>query len=277
MTDQRPRVTVLMTVYNGERFLPAAVRSVLEQTFPNLELLVVDDGSVDATARILAQFAEDDERVRILRNARNLGRSASAALGVEHASGEFLARLDADDVSEPRRIERQVAFLEEHHDIDVVGSWATEIDERDVAVGMRRVPTEPREIRELIWANPIIHSSSMVRHEALLRIGSYDRSLPNLEDYELWFRGAASGLRMANLPEPLIRYRVAPHQWRKRKSATWRRTQLRVGWTGCWRLRLGIAAYVGVAAPVIKSLFPERYGAVAQRWFRRFDPRQRTA
>ena len=270
-----PTVSVLMTVYNGGHHVASAVESVLAQSFRDLELLVIDDGSDDGTTPLLEAFAARDPRVRILRNPGNRGRSFSAHRGVDEARGHLVARLDADDWAFPHRLESQVRFLRDRPDVDIVGSWAIEIDEDGVERALRRVPTESSAVRRLIWANPIINSSVMFRRQRVLDVGSYDATLPYLEDYDLWFRCADAGLVMANIPEPLIRYRVSMAQHRKRRSPKWQRAQIRVGWGGCMRLRLGPMAFLGVTAPLVKAMFPERYGMAVQKIFRKFDPRDR--
>ena len=269
----KPLVSVVMAVFNGEPHLSSAIESILHQTFTDFELLVIDDGSTDATPSVLGAYAMRDRRVRVLRNEANRGRSFSARRGVQESAGSLIARLDADDWAYPERLQQQVAYLQAHPDVAVLGSWAIDVNEQGVEQSTRRVPTQPTLVRRLIWTNPIINSSVMFRKDAIVDLGSYDASLEYLEDYQLWFRCAEAGLVLANLPEPLIRYRNSPAQHRKRKRTKWRLAQFRVGWGGCMRLGLGPIAYLGVAAPVIKSLFPHRYATIVNRCFRRFDPR----
>ena len=207
-----PVVSVVMPVYNGERFLAEAVESVLGQTYANFELVAVDDASTDASGRILDRYR--DPRVRVLKNDRNLGGARSANRGIAEARGVYVARLDQDDVSLPRRLEKQVEFLERHPDIAVVGTWAEIIDEQGREIGHRRFATESADLREaLLRFCALVHSSVMFRRDPVMAAGSYGTSAlgRHCRDYELWLR-LSETLRLANLPEVLVKYRVHPEQ-----------------------------------------------------------------
>ena len=201
-----PRVSVLMPVYNGERFLALAVESILGQTFREFELIIVDDGSTDGSARILSRF--DDPRIRRLRNDRNEGITQSLNRGLELASGDYVCRMDSDDVSVPTRIERQIGFMEEHTEIAVVGSFATVIDSTGTAVDTERYPQSASDIRKTLFVhNPFAHGAVMIRSSVLKECGAYDARFLHNEDYDLWLRVAARH-PLANIPEPLLHRRV---------------------------------------------------------------------
>ena len=204
-----PRVTVLMAVFNGERYVREAIESILGQTFGDFELLIVNDGSTDGTPAILDSY--QDPRVRVIHNEHNLGLSRSLNKGFAHARGRYIARMDADDISERDRLEQQVAFLMRHPEVVVVGSWYRIVDHDGRQVGQRWVPCTDVEIRwTLEFCSPFAHSAVMIpRHVLAGEVGPYDESLVYAMDYDLWTRLAVRG-RLANLDRFLVRWRLAP-------------------------------------------------------------------
>ena len=196
------RVSVVMSVYNGERFLREAVDSILGQTYRDLELIVVNDGSKDGSAEILEGQGRVDSRLRVYHQA-NMGLTRSLNRGVGLSTGEYIARMDADDVADPRRIEAQVAFMDRHPDVGLLGTGYQEIDAGGRVIGVKRFPTADAIIRAtLIRYNPFFHASVMLRREVFDAVGLYDVGWPSVEDYELWFR-VAQRFGLANLAEPL--------------------------------------------------------------------------
>ena len=203
-----PRVSVILPVHDGERWLSESVESVLGQTLRELELIVVDDGSRDATPEILAGFARRDPRVRVVAHEVNRGLIASLNHGVSLARGELVARQDDDDVSLPERFERQVAWLERHPRVGLLGTDYYRVEETGREL-LRRPPRGDVEIRwRLLFGNVWCHASMMLRRELLESEGpELYRLWLHAEDYELWVRLLARS-RGATLPEPLVRYRV---------------------------------------------------------------------
>jgi hypothetical protein len=201
-----PRVTVLMTVFNGERHLREAIDSVIGQTFGDFELLVVDDGSTDGTAALLD--AVSDPRVRVTRNDENLGLTPSLNRGLALARGALVARHDADDVSEPERLARQVAFLDANPEVALVGAWYRKIDDAGASLGERTLPMDHDRIRlALNFYCPFVHSAAAFRASVVREMGGYDEAFVYAQDYDLWSRLAVAH-RVANVGEPLVRYRV---------------------------------------------------------------------
>jgi glycosyl transferase family 2 len=202
-----PAVTVLMGVYNNELFVREAIDSILAQSCRDFELLVVDDGSTDATAAILASY--DDRRLRVLRNERNVGLTRSLNRGLRVARGALIARQDADDMSSPERLARQVAFLESHPDVVVLGTQFVSLDawrHRLMTLWMRC--ETPLGIRwQLLFENPFVHSSVMFRRDVIVdHYGGYDERFRTNQDIELWSRIAPEH-RLRNLPEALVTLR----------------------------------------------------------------------
>ncbi|MBI3160554.1 MAG: glycosyltransferase family 2 protein [Chloroflexi bacterium] len=199
-----PEITVLMSVHNGAATLPEALAGALAQTWRDFELLVIDDGSTDATPEMLSRFT--DPRLRVVRNERNLGLTASLNRGLALAQGEYIARMDADDISLPERLARQVRFMKSHPEVAVCGTWVQTFGEREE---VWRFPSKHEELRcEMLFENVLAHGSVMLRCAALeahdLR---YDERLVRAQDYDLWAR-LSRHAALANLPEVLLRYRL---------------------------------------------------------------------
>jgi hypothetical protein len=197
-----------MPVHNGERFLREAVESILTQTFTDLELIVVDDGSTDGTPAILEELAKRDPRLIVIRFDVNQGVSEAANEGCRRSRGRFIARMDADDVSLPERLEKELAFLEANPDVAVVGSWVRRIDEHGTPGAVQTFPCEPALVAwSMLFFNSIAHPTALFRREALTIASVYTSEYPRTEDYAL-LSGLSRHTRLANIPEVLLHYRV---------------------------------------------------------------------
>jgi glycosyltransferase involved in cell wall biosynthesis len=202
-----PLVSVLLAVHNDSRFLGQAVHSVLRQTVRDLELIVVDDASTDETPALLATVA--DSRLVVIRNDQKLGLAASLNRALDQAGGRYVARLDADDVALPDRLERQLARIAKHSRPAVVGTAVLDVDEAGRVGTLHRNPSSPQGVRwHALFGAPFFHPTVLVDREPLGRRRlRYDPSYEESEDYDLWARllGVADG---TNLPEPLVLKRV---------------------------------------------------------------------
>jgi len=207
-----PLVSVLLPVYNDSKTIAQSIRSILGQTFRDFELIIVDDGSSDNTPQIVGSF--EDPRIHLIANKHNLGLAPTLnrALGV--ASGDYIARQDADDIALPHRLEKQFVFLRSHLDVAMVGSRAIVIDEQGLEKGFWDYPpVDDIDIKwNLLFRNPFIHSSVMMRRVVLDRTGLYTEDpvifRAFVEDYELWSR-INDVAKSANFEEPLVKYRVS--------------------------------------------------------------------
>lgn len=203
---KHPMVTVLMAVYNGERYVRKAIESILEQTFSDFEFLIVDDGSSDGSGEILRAYP--DARIRVLTNAGNMGLSASLNRGLELSRGDYVARIDADDVSLPMRLQAQVKFLDTHSDIVLVGSKYETINASGHSMERVKVLTHPSAIRFcLLFDNPICHSSVMFRRRMVIEAGGYDPRVEVGQDFDLWNRLVYMG-GITQIPETLVQLRL---------------------------------------------------------------------
>lgn len=206
MSERPAAIDVLVTVYNGERFLAQTLDSVLAQTFADWRLIVVDDQSTDGTAAILADYAARDPRITVLPGPHQ-GIAAAANAGLAHVTAPLLARLDGDDIALPERLQVQHDFLQRHPDVLAVGSDVMLIDENNKRLRRRRAPVGWEKIRDILQTrNCMCHPSSMLRSEALRRIGGYRAKFRNSLDYDLWLRVAEIG-KIENIAQDLLLYR----------------------------------------------------------------------
>lgn len=203
----QPLVSVILPVYNGAKTIKRAVESILVQSFSNFELIIINDGSNDETPQILNSFT--DSRIKILHQ-ENSGITVALNKGVEAANGKYIARMDADDISLPERLEKQVNFLEAHPDIAVVGC-ANKIIYQDGKEAVRyRAFTHNEIMKNFVKITPVPHSSVIMRKDALIDVGLYDpktdgsKKIWMTEDYDLWVRFAKKGYKFANLPDILL-------------------------------------------------------------------------
>ncbi len=212
-----PLVSVLLAVHNDARFLGEAVASVLHQTLDDLELLVVDDASTDETPAVLAKVS--DSRLVVLRNDEQAGLAASLNRGLEEANGRFVARLDADDVALPDRLQRQVERVRDDEQTGVVGSAIVDLDERGRRGRTHVMPQGATALRwHALFSSPFFHPTVFVDREVLDAHGlRYDPAFLESEDYDLWTRLFAY-VDGDNLPEPLVLKRVHAGQASQRRG-----------------------------------------------------------
>lgn len=204
-----PRVSILMPVYNVAPYLREAMDSILTQTFQDFELIVLDDCSPDNSAEILDTYT--DERIVRYRGEKNMGLSNVLNVGMQMARGEFIARMDSDDISTPERLATQVAFLDAHPEVDLC-SCGMELFGAKQETWVRETNVEDVKITAL-FHSPILHASSMWRREVFEQAGLlYKQEMVPAEDYDMWTRAMAAGLKLVNIPEVMYKYRIHPSQ-----------------------------------------------------------------
>ena len=207
---QSPAVSVVMSVYNGERFLRDAVDSILGQTFGDFELIVVDDGSTDRSRQILAAVV--DRRLRVIEQVHQ-GLASALNRGIDRAGASLIARMDSDDLSLPERLEKQYFFLQHNAAVALLGTAISIVDSGGTGIGTWQPPGEHASIsRQMIRANQFAHSTVMFRKEAFFAIGGYRQDLPFAQDYDLWLRMTAH-FQVANLEEMLLIRRIGADQY----------------------------------------------------------------
>lgn len=213
-----PMVTVLMSVYNGEKFLKEAIESILTQTFTDFEFLIINDGSTDDSVKIIESFR--DSRIRLINNEKNLKLIASLNKGISLARGRYIARMDSDDISMPERLEKEVDFLEKSLDYGLVGTCFTVIDGEGKEQYNVTYPSNNDLIKLFLSLNcPLAHGSVMGRTELFKQNLYGSKEYFAVEDYELWTR-MAKVTKIYNIPEYLFKYRIYGESFSNTKTQT---------------------------------------------------------
>lgn len=217
-----PKISVIMPVYNGERYLKEAIDSILSQTYGDFELIIIDDGSTDATEKMI--LAYQDHRIRYDKNEKNLGVAASLNRGLDLAKGEYVARMDADDISLSDRFEKQVNFMEAHPEVGVLGGAVLLL----FPEGTCKFPLSPSDdqIRvDLLFNSAFAHPAVMIRRSVLTGL-RYEEEFIKCEDYRLWTK-LAPVCKMANLSDVILQYRQHDGQVTQIQADTQRMERIR--------------------------------------------------
>lgn len=275
ISPNKPKIGVIMSTYNAAGHLDECFRSLADQTFRDFVVHIVDDNSRDDTPDIISRWCGEDSRFKLIgRNVKNQGLTKSLNHLLAVTDTEYIARIDADDIAMPNRLERQARFLDHHTDISVVGSWALEVDEQGRDGAIRSVAERHEDIgRMILRVNPMIHPSVMFRRSDIVRIGGYNVGYRTAQDYALWFACLENGLKLANIPEPLIRYRLSSGHMAKR-GLSYRKRDAAVRWHGAKALGCGPSARLTAAAiPIALGIVPGWARKLALRHRDRLDPR----
>jgi len=201
-----PKVSVLMPVYNGEKYLRKAIESILNQNYGNFELIIINDGSTDYTKDIILSYA--DGRIKYVENEKNIGLIGTLNKGLQLAIGKYIARMDCDDISLPDRLRKQVQFMEENEHVCICGAWIRFIGNAEDRVV--KYPVRHEDIKcKMLFSNPIAHPTAMMRVEFLRNNNLKYEDFKYAEDYELWSR-CIKKCQMHNIPEVLLEYRITP-------------------------------------------------------------------
>lgn len=196
-----------MSVFNCESYLEKSISSILDQTFKNFEFIIIDDGSTDGSLKVIKSFS--DKRIRFMTQ-ENAGLSASLNRGIRQAKSSLIARMDADDISHPDRLRKQVNFMEANPQCVCLGTNAIVIDMNGLELFTSELPISWQEIKKLLPTSPFFHSSTMIRKEVLLKCGGYNEEIKHhFEDIILWNQMAEIG-ELWNIKEPLLSYRLLP-------------------------------------------------------------------
>jgi len=263
------KVSIVMSAYNCESFLKQALDSIMNQSYTEFELILIDDASTDSTKIIIQNFAGKYSRISAIYNDVNQGLTANLNTAISLAKGEYIARMDADDISLPSRIQKQIKFLDEHPEIDLVGSAAYDINEYGEEIQLRQSPNLHDDIIALLpKANPITHSTVMFRKESFASIGYYNEAYRTTQDYDMWFRAAGKGLKFHNLQEILLKYRM-DNNYHKRKSFKYRLYDCKLRLQGFKYINLPFYRYYYALIPIILGMLPYKL----YRSIKKLDPR----
>lgn len=223
-------VSIVMPVYNGAKYLPQAIESVLDQTYKNFEFIIIDDGSSDNSPDIIEEYAQKDERIRFYRQ-KNSGVPVTLNNGIRLAQSEIIVRMDADDIMLPQRLEKQIPFLLSHPEATVVSCFAYHINSKGERIGKSGtypyIQSVEHSIRHMKKGGMIfcLHPGVMFWKNPILNVGGYDEKLPVSEDTDLWNRLADKQLYTIVMPERLMDYRIhmsaASSAWHKINYRNW--------------------------------------------------------
>ena len=204
-----PLVSVIMSVYNGEKYLVQAIDSILNQTYQNFEFIIIDDCSTDNSSHILQEYAQKDSRIKIIKKEKNIGIKGfikNLNLGISIAKGKYIARMDADDISLPERFQKQVDFLENNPEITLVGAQLNLINEQNKITGEAIAALQHRDIVKRITSQiQLFHPVIMFRKDQNIQ---YREKFLYCEDYDLYLNLITQGKKLANLNEKLLNYRI---------------------------------------------------------------------
>lgn len=263
-TLENPLVNVIIPVWNGEKTILRAVNSIIEQTYLNVEILIVNDASTDNTKTILDSLKEP--RVRIINLDKNIGRSAARNLAIDRAKGEYVAMLDADDWSYQDRIKEQVAYINKYN-VSLCGTWAYLVDSSGNKSEWRQ-PTTTEEIRKTILrSNTFIHSTVMAKKTVLEEFGGYNENIKWAEDYDLYLK-ISSKYPVGNVPIILCEY-TAPSGLKYSINEQW--NKIKVKWKAIFNYGYSKKNLVYLLTPLIAILIPRRLKV----WLKTFLIRKR--
>lgn len=209
LESKSPLITILMIVRNEERFLNYALDSILASSFESFELIVINDASTDKTSKILETVSLRDNRCRVLDNNTQIGLAASLNKAFRCSKGEFIARMDGDDICHIERLMSQYQFLNQNPDIDILGCNAKLIDDEGNTLGHTNVRRNHLEIiKQLNYRCPMIHPSIVMKREVFKKVGGYNANLKRAQDFDFWINAKNLGYKFANLKEEFLQYRV---------------------------------------------------------------------
>lgn len=206
---KNPKVSVIMSTYNDEKFLAQAIESILNQSFNDFEFIIINDFSKDDSLKIIKSYMKRDNRIKLINNAQNLGPAASRNSGIKKAMGDYIAIMDGDDISMPNRLELQYKFLESNDNISLVGSAFSLISETGSNLGKRSAPIKNEKIKKILPKTNCIHNPTvMFRND---KKTFYRSKFRYAQDYDLWLRLLNEGKSFYNLEVPLLKYRFNPN------------------------------------------------------------------
>lgn len=250
-----PLVSIIMGAYNCENTIYDCMESILKQTYENWEFIICDDCSSDHTLEILKKYEKNDKRIHILHNEKNMRLAASLNRCLEVAHGKYVARMDADDISMPDRLEKQVEFLESHSEYDVAGCNRMVFDENGDK-GIRKSIEYPDK-QVLIRDVPFAHPTIMMKKSVYDNLGGYTSSAATVraEDLDLWIRFFEKGFRGYNMQEVLYKYREGRTDYQKRSLSAGIQTS-KVYWNGYKKLHIPYLKRIWALKPILTAIIP---------------------
>ena len=253
----KPEISVIMSVYNDEKYIAKAIDSILTQSFSNFELIICDDYSTDRSSNIIEKYVKQDNRIVFFKNEKNLGLATSLNRCIERAKGKYIARMDSDDISLPNRFEVEYNYLEDNSDIVVVGCKCQCIDENDEIYKDFQIHSGSVSFYDAIKKVQIVHPTVMMRKEALLSVDGYTVNNLTLraEDYDLWCKMTKKGYKIFNLDTILLLYREGLQGMKKRKYK-FRIQEAKLKYMWMKNEKVPFSIYLYAVKPLIVVLIP---------------------
>ena len=270
------KISVLMSLYYKEnpKYLDIALNSVFDQTVAPDQVVMVLDGPIgEELEKVLNKYSTKYPSLDIYPQANNQGLSTALNIGLQKCKNEIVFRMDTDDVCYNTRFERILQEYDEHPELDIVGSFATMIDESGVELKGMKVPCSQSEIYKKVWTCPFIHPSVSFIKSSIDRVGGYNpNSGPRQDDYELWFRCVANKLKCKNVDESLLYYRFFKDSVARNtfKVGLWR---AKVGIKGSWKCSCSPIAYIGVFYPLVRACMPLCVRELMYKYADKINPR----
>ena len=254
-----PKISVIMGIFNGADTLDEAIDSICKQTFDDWELIICDDGSTDSSIKKLTEWCNRDKRIKLIKNMINKGLAATLNHCLEYSLGDYIARMDDDDISYPERFAEQVKFLDNHPEYAFVSSVVDCFDGKLIVRNRFWRKEEPQK-KDFLSGTQFVHPATMFRRESLLKIGGYreGRITRRTEDYDLFMRLYAVGFKGYNIQKPLLRYTVNVEGMRKKSLYRYRLDEARVRYWGFKELGLLPKGLIYVLRPLVVGLIPKK-------------------
>lgn len=268
--------SVLMSLYYKENplYLEIALKSVFEQSIRPEQVVLILDGPIgEELQEVVRSFRNQYSSLEVYPQDVNQGLSMALNIGLEKCRNEIVFRMDTDDICYNNRFERVLSEYINDPNLELVGSYATMVDEKGTVIKGMTVPTTQEEIYKKVWTCPFIHPTVSFKKSSLLRVGSYNHnSGPRQDDYELWFRCVEKGLKCKNIDEPLLYYRFFKDSVARNniKVGWWR---AKVGLKGSWRCKCSPIAYIGVCYPFVRACMPSFIRGLMYKVSDRINPR----
>lgn len=251
-----PKISVIMGAYNIEQYMHDAIESIINQTFSDWELIICDDGSTDNTFKILKEYEKKDSRIKVLKNDNNYGLAYSLNKCIQVSQGEYLARMDGDDISLPNRFEEQVKAMDNNPEYTVIGSDVILFDEEGDWSKSNYI--EKPTLMDVFKGPAVAHPTTIMRAQTIKQIGGYNTETDkcHAEDYDLWCRLYEAGYKMMNLNSILFKYRWDKKNYYKRRKLKYLLGYVKLKCYWCHRLRIGLKGWTYCLITFVKAITP---------------------
>jgi glycosyltransferase involved in cell wall biosynthesis len=273
------KFSVLISIYNKENieYFNNAMESIWDDQIlkPN-EIILVQDGELtDALYKSIDKWKRKlDHILKIIPLKDNVGLGNALNIGLRECSHELVARMDTDDISTADRFKKQIDCFSSDERLDIIGSFATLIDENGILGDMRKMPIDHKSIYDNLFACPFIHPSVMFKKSSIVNVGGYNKSLIRRQDYDLWFKCAKADMKFFNIAEPLILYRFTPNTHNRQTFKVMMKQSL-IGYKGVLSINQPYWKAIACFVPLIRSLLPMKIQHYLYLFMKKIDPRQK--